>query len=227
MTHDIPKKQLQRAARGGAASLEAYVNQHDQVWYEADPALYARTIQEACQLAVNTHPVSKDSQLVAARMAELALVKPKPPAPALMVDILSFVRLGIAPDAQTRRRFTARWIKAWTQIEAVIDPDFDPRDKPMLNVRPPLGGHRAGIDPREIEDAEERAAYEEALAENQRKVAYHAEQNEYRRVLGKLRPRLIREIAAAYANTPEGRAELRELLDPLPQLLRDEILSAV
>jgi hypothetical protein len=227
MTNDISKKQLQRAARDGAASLEVYVNQHDQVWYKAAPTLYARTIQSACQLAVNTYPLSKDSQLIAARMAELALTKPQPPAPAQTVDLLSFVRPSIAPDAQTRHRFTALWIEAWTRIEAVVDPNFDPRDKPLRNVPPPLGGHRAGIDPKEIEDARERATYEEALTENQRKVTYHTEQNEYGRVLGKLRPRLIREIASTYANMPEYRVEFQEFLVSLPKRLRDEIISAV
>lgn len=55
-------------------------------------------------------------------------------------------------------------------VQAQIDPKFDENDAPTLNVRIPGGGYDAGTKPENIKDPAIRKRYEDAIAQNQKKM---------------------------------------------------------
>jgi len=74
-------------------------------------------------------------------------------------------------DAKTR--LILRLLK---QVDARIDPKFNPDDAPLLNVPPPVGGAPSGVSPTAIPDPEERRMYNLAIQRNQQKSREYSDQ---------------------------------------------------
>ena len=68
-----------------------------------------------------------------------------------------------------RRAIVLEWLSFEERLDHAIDPSFDPRDRkhgPFLNMAPPSGAGRSGIDPRDVKDPALRHEYEDNIRKN-------------------------------------------------------------
>ena len=88
-----------------------------------------------------------------------------------------------------------------------------PKVEPKRNVAPPGHKYRSGIDPRSIDDPEDRAIYEAALAENRRIAALAIRQGELDRLIAHLSKLFDTYLVGAFARRPGGPQELQQILE--------------
>jgi hypothetical protein len=97
---------------------------------------------------------------------------------------LENVMIAAEPDPAARAALRRRCLAAWLHLLALLDrfrdPKFRAEDVPEKLVSPPAGPGdvilRPGVDPAKIADAEQRRAYEAAIAANRAKAAHYREQ---------------------------------------------------
>lgn len=125
---------------------------------------------------------------------------------------------------------TGLWLRACRRLRAAIDPAFDPLDRPLLTVAPPVAtGLPAGVVPRAIGDEQLREIYEHNIEKNRRKAVHFREQHELRRAEAKLRAALRTHVLTTYARPRLHLHELESLLrahEPDPEQ-HAELLEAV
>lgn len=97
-------------------------------------------------------------------------------------------------DAVYRKEGISGLLRLLQVVEVALPADFDPMDPrgwPASNVAPPIGKsgivYDAGIAPDAIQDADDRKAYEAALAENNRKALQYASRLELLKIKNALR----------------------------------------
>ena len=83
------------------------------------------------------------------------------------------------PDAQANlyaaRARVADWVAILARVKRDLDPAFDPKNPPSMNISPPgeFGDQYApGVNPRDVKDPAMRAAYIEAIAKNQQRIEH-------------------------------------------------------
>jgi hypothetical protein len=131
----------------------------------------------------------------------------------------------VSPDWKMRRRINAeKFLSLWQRISNSIDPNFNFKDRALLNVPAPLGsGVSAGSDPASITNPEKRVEYEAALQANREKSRTYNFQQRLRTLAAVLEPHLKGYLVAAFSMEPSGKRELQELLS---QYQVDDVLSS-
>jgi hypothetical protein len=138
---------------------------------------------------------------------------------------------NVTPSWQVRRRLNAeKFLSLWQRMRNEIDPNFDPEDRPLLNVPAPVGtGVTAGSDPATVADPAKRAKYQRAIQENRAKAKAYNLQAQLRTTIRVLEPHLKGYLIAAYAKEPANITELEGLLsqyqvtEPLKKDITEEI----
>jgi hypothetical protein len=134
---------------------------------------------------------------------------------------LDNVILAQEEDTQTRAALRKDCLYLRLQmfrlVDRFLDPNFDAKDVPYLNIAPPPTrdgiAYDSGVDPSEIKDPETRAAYEKALAENRAKAEYHRLQIGLRRVDERITPSTEAFIRNAYRAVSGDQTELTTAID--------------
>jgi hypothetical protein len=119
------------------------------------------------------------------------------------------------PD--TRKTLRADCLRMWLQLLALLDqrldPQFDPEQRPDLQVQPPdtANGtsYAPGADPALIEDPVARAAYQRAIRENDAKIAAYSLQVRLHRLNERITLRAEGFIRSSYTFTPSDREEAK------------------
>lgn len=120
---------------------------------------------------------------------------------------------GKSPDWPTIRRKRAElWLSSLKRLQTTIDPAWDPKDVPQLNLVPPGGKYPSGIAPAGIREPGIRAAYEALLAKNRRKGERYSIQSTSRKLLGALRPTMASYLVRFYTLGPAREGELKAIL---------------
>jgi hypothetical protein len=132
--------------------------------------------------------------------------------------------------AMRRTQKAEMWLGAWHRLESQIDTDWDPGDKPLLNVATPLAaGLPAGVAPEAIKDPELRAQYEEAIRKNNEKAERYRKQYGLRQMRTLFSKPTERYIIRAYSRPPFNLEELKGYLKTyiVEEDVRARILDAV
>jgi hypothetical protein len=133
--------------------------------------------------------------------------------------------IDVGPEQSESRDFVlGQLCRVFQEVDANLDPNFDLRDPPLLNLAPAeFGGlgYRAGIDPSVIKEPDVRRRYEEAVAKNRKKAEMFAFQVPLARVEKQCTEKFVSLTADRLATRPEGDRQ-RELT----ALLRSDLLSA-
>ena len=188
--------------------------------------------------------VSSSSSLDTARrnrlLIEYILTALSRAAKAPLVERMSLLRLLPMPSetppdsaqlwAARRDEAVARWLEVWKEVRELIDPLFDPADRPSLNVAPPSGRiRRPGTAPEEIADPADREAYEQALRQNADRLRQYSSQLELREWLRQLEAHVPVFLSHAYTIGPDATEDLERLLQDgdVPEPLATSVLGEV
>jgi len=144
----------------------------------------------------------------------------------LVSDIL--VRMVPEPGgeafARLRRMDAEAILHLWKRLTDTIDPNWNPNDRPYLNVPPPPGViGTSGMAPQMIRYPKQRAAYEEAIEKNRLKAQKFHQQRMSRRWFSSFSPQGEKYIIQIYSEPPYDSEELSILL---MQSLRDKQIRA-
>jgi hypothetical protein len=129
-----------------------------------------------------------------------------------------------------RERKTRLWLEAWRRVAGSIDPNFNFDNLPSLNVPlPPSTGLPAGVEPGSIKDPAQRAAYEEAIAQNSAKIKRYNEQHWLKQNASGFFKTAESYLVNAYARPPADLAELERLLSEHVEneAVRKRVIEAV
>lgn len=108
---------------------------------------------------------------------------------------------------------TGHWLRTYARLQGAIDQAFDPSDRPLLNVAPPIEtGLPHGVALEAVDDLRHWATYKKAIDENQRKAANYHEQYRLRQAEARFQIGLQRYLLTAYARPRFYVAELENLL---------------
>lgn len=125
---------------------------------------------------------------------------------------------------------TGHWLRTYARLQDAIDPIFDPSDRPLLNVAPPVEtGLSHGVALEAVDDLQHWATYKKAIDENQRKAANYHEQYRLRQAEARFHIGLQRYLLTAYARPRFYVTELENLLltYELDVMRRAELLEPV
>jgi hypothetical protein len=159
-------------------------------WAPKNPEYYGRLVLELCDPLGSGNFSDIRAYDLSRKYALSALEKSKDIPVELELELTNrVVVMTIGRGAhngqeleQIRRKIVEVRLNAWNRLLNSIDSAWDPNEQ--LSVYPdfPRGVQRwdSGMDPKGIEDPVIRAEYEAALAENQRKIEKHVEQNRLR-----------------------------------------------
>ncbi|MCD4825741.1 MAG: hypothetical protein K8S55_14200 [Phycisphaerae bacterium] len=90
----------------------------------------------------------------------------------------------------------------WRRINKIIDPSWNPKDVPFLNLMPGGVGYPAGVAPEAIKEPEIRKKYEAALEANRKKSKKYSEQRAARDLRDNCLPNLKKAIGDDYEKGP-------------------------
>lgn len=131
---------------------------------------------------------------------------------------------------------TKLWFYLLNYVDKRVDPAFNPKDVPEMNISVPIGTNRiatnevlyAGMPPEGIKDPELRQRYKEALKQNSEKATQYNAQSDLCQLREEFALRLKRYIASAY-KLPEDMGEIQELMDlEIPdKATRDKLKDAL
>lgn len=101
-------------------------------------------------------------------------------------------------------------------VAKMMDPAFDPKDVPFLNVAPPPGASiSAGASPSAIKDPKMRREYEKAIAKNDEKAKYYSMQRELRKFDKAWFAKTVRFISDNYSRDAKDADEIGIAVDGL------------
>lgn len=123
-------------------------------------------------------------------------------------QIANFISSPIPPRQQKLRM----WLKIMVSIDHNLDPSFNINDSARMNVSPPGGAYRAGIDPKDVKDPAIRAEYEELIRKNKEKRERRHLQNGLRHINEQLMFAVERFVRKHYTSSAEDQKELDQLL---------------
>lgn len=209
-----------------AKDLEGFVRAADemeQTWGPGGGEYYGRLMLNVSSLAVNGFDAEKVYAL-SQKYAAAALARADSFPLDLETKLLPFLAMplargaaegaGVAEWAKERKAKVGLWLRAWQRLERESDRNFDPEDRPSLNVTPPEEtGLPAGVAPEAIKDAQLRARYEAALNTNAEKARRYDRQFVLRFIAESFPKAAEGYIVGAYSKPPFAQGELEQLLD--------------
>ncbi len=204
-------------------ALEAIAQEIEQRWGETDVEMYASCMHKlSCELESREFKEMNKARGLSQFLAMKALEKSDEIPLELMCQLVQTVqpyydaegkKLGGQDFAQLRRKQMRLWLHAWRRIEKTIDKNWDPEDRPFLNVPPPPGAPGlSGMSPDGIKDPQLRAQYVAAIEANRKKAERYSEQRIARRLKEHWVKGAQRHIIFVYMEPPDAKHELKQLL---------------
>lgn len=193
-------------------------------WRQTDRILYARELLYLAA-SLSTYDLQSNAQYGLSQKYALLALRDAPDLPLdLRLELLNFVQQWrdesgaavVGQDWVVLREKQARlWLTALRDIEAAIDPQWDPNRVMGMHELPPDVAGRVifGQDPASVADPELRKAYIAALEENRCDNASHNQQRWLRKQYKRYVSTAGRYLAAAYARPPADPAQLQGLLE--------------
>lgn len=115
--------------------------------------------------------------------------------------------------AQLRADCLYLWLYLLQLLDRFLDPGFNPNDVPQKLIQPPPTTegvvYPPGADPALIDDLGARAAYEQAICENEAKIAEYSLQVQLHRLDERITSRAEAFIRNSYTFTPSDRQEVK------------------
>jgi hypothetical protein len=235
-------KALEKSFKDGPVNnLEEYEKFADEIhskWVGRNKEHYAYLMLEICK-PLSSGRFNEDRQFILARKyALLALAEPNQiPLETeleLVGHVISDMATPRAPKGQEwanrRKQDVEVRFHVLRRLIDVIDPDWDPNDKPLLNVSPPYGTTiSAGASPEHIKDPKLRADYEAAIEKNKQKAERYLEQSRLRKWLKRFPKNAEEYMVDAYSKPPFNLEELQQYLKKyaIEEKTRARILDAV
>lgn len=226
---------------GRVNDLEQYEKFADEIqkkWSQRSREYNARLILEICgPLSSGTFPGDRRYDL-AKKYALSVLDKPDEISIETELELTGHVvTMMYTPSSPKGEDFTNRRkkdievrLRAWKRLVDSIDPNWDPNDKPLLNVPPPPNTTiSAGASPKHIKDPKLRAEYEEAIEKNRQKAERYNEQYRLCNWLKRFPKSAEKYIVLAYSEPPFNLEELKLYLDKYiaDEKTRSRILDTV
>ncbi|HND55962.1 MAG TPA: hypothetical protein PLV92_26275, partial [Pirellulaceae bacterium] len=118
---------------------------------------------------------------------------------------------GVATWPAERRRMAELWLSQMARLGRIVDPSWDDKDLPRLNVEAP-DGLPSGAAPDAVRDAKARAEYVARVEANRRKAERYNEQLLARRLLAELSPQMEELLVRLYVRRPFDTRELDALM---------------
>jgi hypothetical protein len=127
-----------------------------------------------------------------------------------------------------RTRQARSWLRGWSALEAALDPAFDVKTVPAINLDAPEG-LPSGASPDAVSDPVQRRAYEAALEANRLQAARYSEQITLRRLLPAFDSHAVAALVSLYRQPPRAYSELETMLDEfsIPPEQRARVLAAL
>ena len=220
-------------ASGNLGFLRLTIDQDSAKWLGRDRAAYLEYMAKACAV-VSSHDwrdESKQSLLLSGyAMSALTVGELSAEQQVHFVEFLSLDPMLIDGPTwkELRRKKAVLFLKTRDVLDHRRDPRFDPEDRPVLNVAPPLGaGVPAGAAPESIKDAKLRADYESLIAQNAAKTRRYNEQLWLERNTARFDEQVEDYLVNAYSRPPLDFGELEALLSTYgtDQGTRDRVLQ--
>lgn len=216
------RKSLKPGPINDLRSYEKFADEIQTAWNRKSKEHYALLMLELCKPLSSGRFNEERQYTLARKYALLGLAKPNQIPLETELELTGHVMTDMvtprAPKdqewAQQRRKDVQIRLHAWKRLIDAIDPKWDPKDLPLINVPLPPGvGGEAGGDPRYIEDPRIRAEYEEAIEKNKQKAERYIEQRRLRKWLKRFPPRAEIYIVRAYSKPPFNLQEQKQYLD--------------
>jgi hypothetical protein len=217
-----------RLTRLGLDDLERFADILEQKWRQRNPLYYGNVVLTICN-TLSSEDFEKERQFdLVRKFATLALKKSNPsPSQRIPLDIeckllihLSYEdEMGVSHVADKdwplhRSAMVRLWLTTWERLEKAIDKNWDPNDVPLKTVPLPQGvSGDPGIDPKDIQDPTQRAAYEAVIEKNRQNVQEYNKQYMLRRLEKFFLPKAEKYMTRVYLKSPYDVNELQRLLD--------------
>ena len=121
-----------------------------------------------------------------------------------------------APERiEARTRTLNAWLMILSRVDAAKGAEPGPDDQPASRVAPPVVPgrfYRPGMDPKDIDEPEARAAYEKAIAENQAKIERSRVYWIWEAIDIEVTGGARRFVSRFYTSAPPDQKELREAI---------------
>ncbi|WP_152099898.1 hypothetical protein [Lacipirellula parvula] len=116
--------------------------------------------------------------------------------------------------SQQRTQKLRLWLRLIDAVNQSIDPEWDPKDSPELNVMPPPDSQSfSGVDPSAIEDPKLRKQYEEAILANSEKAERHILQRELQKSGEVLRSKISKYASANFTDIAGEREGIKRSVE--------------
>ncbi len=218
---------------GNINALRAQIDRDSEKWRSSDRNAFLLYMYRACG-ELSSYDIGDISQraLLLGQYSISVLRSGDLPLPQYVqfVEFLGFDPPVIDQEAwnDLRSQKAQFWLEAWRRVTQATDPKFDPDDRPLLNVLPPLStGLPAGASPAGIKDPRLRTEYEKTIAQNNAKAQQYSEQSWLRRNGPSVYEGMKHYLVIAYSRPPSNLSELQRLLSEYIEdaSVRDRLLE--
>jgi hypothetical protein len=217
---------------------EKFADELQSKWTQKNKEYYARLMWEVCKPLSSGRFDDERQHDVARRYALSALLVANEIPLEVELELTGHVMTEtVTPRspkgedfAQRRKKDVEIRLHAWKRLIDAIDPNWDPNDKAVRNVSPPIEtGLPSGVAPETIKDTNLRAEYEEVIDKNRQKAERYLEQSRLHDWLKRFPKRAEQYIIKAYSKPPFDVEELKQYLKEYiaDDKTRARILSAV
>ena len=198
-------------------------------WQNNDYIAYFEKMTNLCQRIVNRNDISTADYMLFLENISQVVLKPhtvvqphsiaftnyERVANMLVLNTLDSIQMTQDTYSSLRSRNTRLLMIVLSRTRAAKIPNLNP--KPVfVNIEPPINpGHQqliAGMDPADIKNPEARAAYEKALADNDKATDERSEQMAVDKILRHSVPRAEQYLVKVYSIKPFNDAELAEYM---------------
>lgn len=215
------RRSLQPGPTNDLETYERFAEAMMSKWSERPKEYYARMINELCG-PLSSGRFDEDRQHIVAReYAMQALAE----ADAIPLETELELTGHVVTYMGRRRPEAEQWVRirredvevrlhAWKRLLDTIDPTWDPNERLVAKVEPPVElGLPPGVAPEAIKDPKLRAEYQAAIERNRQKIERYTEQHRLRLRL-KTFPKTTEDyIVQAYSTPPYNTDELKESLE--------------
>jgi len=160
-------------------SLAIFGDEIQTKWSQKSKEYYAKIMLEICGPISSWHFNQEGKHVLARKYALSALADPNKISLETELELIGHVMTDMvtprAPKEQEwadqRKKDVEVRFHAWKRLIDAIDPNWDPNDKAVRNVAPPIEtGLPSGVVPEAIKDPKLRAEYEAAIDKNRQKA---------------------------------------------------------
>lgn len=208
-------------------------------WGNLDTRHYASLMLEISNAFSSTNLNDDNQYLLEQKYAALVLKKQLEIPPDLEAQLVLHLQedieyakgqLSTEEWAERRRTKAELWLRTWQHLNSAIDPNFNFKDLPLLNVPLPPGvAGAAGMAPESIKDPTLRAQYQSAIEANEKKAADFRTQFALRRTREIFTQRMEAYLVRAYSRPPDKASEVEAILKkyPVDENMRARVLNGV